>query len=208
MSPEAQICVVDDDEAVRDSLQALLLSAGYQVQTFASGLAFVDGFNPTVTDCVLLDIVLGDINGLEVLEHLAEREISVPVIMVTGNADVPSAVRAMKAGAADFIEKPYSEELIFSAIDRAREETTVQETQLSPPDNPIEARIAALTPRERDVLEHIVVGQPNKITAYELGISPRTVEIHRGRVMTKMQAKSLSHLVRMAIQAEFLPDLD
>jgi two-component system response regulator FixJ len=113
----------------------------------------------------------------------------------------------MKAGAVDFIEKPYSEELIFSTIRRACKEAE-QARNNCPPDSAFEARIAELTPRERDVLEHMVIGRPNKITAYELGISPRTVEIHRRRVMQKTQANSLSHLVRMAIRAGFLPDLD
>jgi two-component system response regulator FixJ len=207
MSPDLLICVVDDDEAVRDSLQTLLTSAGFKVRSFASGSEFLVGFSPTNTDCVLLDIVLGDINGLEVLDRLAERGLNVPVIMITGNADVPSAVRAMKAGAADFIEKPYSEERIYSAITRACD-AGKEAPHDCPPDNPIEARMATLTKRERDVLEHLVIGRPNKLTAHELGISSRTVEIHRGRVMKKMQADSLSHLVRMAIQTGFLPDLD
>lgn len=207
MSPDTLICIVDDDEAVRDSLQTLLATAGFQVRTFESGSAFLDGFNAVDTDCVLLDIVMGDISGLEVLERLAERSEDVPVIIITGNADVPSAVRAMKAGAVDFIEKPYSQDSIVSAITRACNPTELVRRE-NPPDCSIEARIANLTPRERDVLEHMVVGQPNKVTAYKLGISPRTVEIHRGRVMQKMQADSLSHLVRMAIRANFLPTLD
>lgn len=207
MSPDPLVCVVDDDEAVRDSLHILLSGAGFRVQSFASGSAFLDGFSARETDCVLLDIVLDDMNGLEVLEHLTEKGVGVPVVMITGNADVPTAVRAMKAGAADFIEKPYSDELIFSTIQRARD-TAEPANYDCLPDNPFEARIAELTPRERDVLEHMVIGRPNKITAYELGISPRTVEIHRRRVMQKMQADSLSHLVRMAIRAGFLPDLD
>ncbi len=207
MSLELLICVVDDDEAVRDSLHILLTGRGFQVQAFATGSAFLEGFRASDTDCVLLDICLDDIDGLELLERLTEQGVGVPVIMITGNADVPSAVRAMKAGATDFIEKPYSEERIFSAIARACD-TTEQAAQDSQPDNPVEARIATLTPRERDVLEHLVIGRPNKVIAFELGISPRTVEIHRGRVMQKMQADSLSHLVRMAIRADFLPDFD
>lgn len=207
MSPDPLVCVVDDDEAVRDSLEMLLTGAGFRVQSFASGSAFLDGFSASDTQCVLLDIVLDDMNGLEVLEHLTEKGVGVPVVMITGNADVSSAVRAMKAGAADFIEKPYSEELIFSTIRRACD-AAEQARNNCPPDGPFEARIAELTPRERDVLEHMVIGRPNKLTAYELGISPRTVEIHRRRVMQKTQADSLSHLVRMAIRAGFLSDLD
>ncbi|NNE83495.1 MAG: response regulator transcription factor, partial [Alphaproteobacteria bacterium] len=170
MSPKPLICIVDDDEAVRDSLQFLLTGAGFRVQSFASGSAFLDEFDASDTDCVLLDILLDDINGLEVLERLAEKGVRVPVVMITGNADVSTAVRAMKAGAADFIEKPYSDELIFSTIQRACDAAD-QARHNCPPDNPVEARIAELTPRERDVLEHMVIGRPNKITAYELGIS-------------------------------------
>lgn len=207
MSPEPLICIVDDDEAVLDSLQILLTGAGFRVKTFASGLAFLDGFTAIDTDCVLLDIRLGDIDGLELLERLAEKGLSVPVVMITGNADVPSAVRAMKAGASEFIEKPYSEDIIFSAIARARE-TNHRVREPYTPENSFQACLATLTPRERDVLEHMVIGRRNKTTAYELGISSRTVEIHRRRVMQKMQADSLSHLVRMSIRSGFMPDLD
>lgn len=203
MSPE--IIIVDDDEAVRDSLQLLLSTANYQVRVFASGTAFLDVFKTVEAGCVLLDIILGDTNGLEVLEQVVEHKSDLPVIMMTGHGDIPMAVRAMKAGATDFVEKPYSEELIISAIQRALDRGEKARNKGAQADE-VDERVAILTPRERDVLEHLVIGRPNKIIAYELGISPRTVEIHRARVMEKMQAESLSHLVRMALMAELVPE--
>lgn len=201
----SEIIIVDDDEAVRDSLQSLLSAADFQVRAFDSGTAFLDAIDSLEAGCVLLDIILGDINGLEVLEGLAEHKSALPVIMMTGHGDVPMAVRAMKVGAVDFIEKPYSEEQIISSIQRALERGEQARTKGALADE-VGERINLLTPRESDVLEQLVIGRPNKLIAYELGISPRTVEIHRARVMEKMQAESLSHLVRMALTAGLLPE--
>lgn len=201
----SEIIIVDDDEAVRDSLQSLLSAADFQVRAFDSGTAFLDAIDSLEAGCVLLDIILGDINGLEVLEGLAEHKSALPVIMMTGHGDVPMAVRAMKVGAVDFIEKPYSEEQIISSIQRALERGEQARTKGTLADE-VGERINLLTPRESDVLEQLVIGRPNKLIAYELGISPRTVEIHRARVMEKMQAESLSHLVRMALTAGLLPE--
>lgn len=203
MSPE--VLIVDDDEAVRDSLHSLLQAANFQVRAFDSGWAFLDVFETVEAGCVLLDIILGDIDGLEVLERLAERNSDLPVIMMTGHGDIPMAVRAMKAGAADFIEKPYSDDLIIAAIQRALDRGEKARSRGALADE-VGERVTSLTPRERDVLDQLVIGRPNKLIAYELGISPRTVEIHRARVMEKMQTESLSHLVRMALIAELVPE--
>jgi two-component system, LuxR family, response regulator FixJ len=194
------IILVDDDEAVRDSLQGLLEAQGYAVITHASAEAFLAADQPRPAACALVDLRMPGMGGLALLEHLARGNAQLPVVVVTGHGDVPLAVKAMKAGAVDFIEKPYSREAILdvvrAALDRGRK---------GEPDGAAVAetitRIATLTPRERDVLEELVVGRPNKIIAHQLQISPRTVEIHRANLMKKMQADSLSHLIRMALAA-------
>lgn len=192
------VYVVDDDEAVRDSLQALLESRGYVVSAQASAEVFLASFRPGPVACAVVDLRMPGMDGLTLIERLMAGGARLPVIMVTGHGDVPLAVRAMKAGATDFIEKPYSNEAILAAVSKAlgmagqtaHDDVSSQETA---------TRIAALTPREREVLDLLVVGHPNKIIAFELKISPRTVEIHRANLMKKMQAGSLSHLVRMAL---------
>lgn len=200
MADGATIFILDDDDAVRDSLRMLMESADYKVEAFASCREFLarPPFPPHA--CLLLDVHMPEMSGLQLQDEMALRNLKLPVIVMTGQADVPDAVRAMKAGARDFIEKPFSDEVILGAIRNA----------LTPAgkaaDNPTIARcIAALTPREHDVMLQMVAGNPNKITAYNLGISPRTVEIHRARVMEKMEARSLSELVRMALAAGIDP---
>lgn len=195
------IFIVDDDAAVRDSLCALLEAEGYSTEAFASAKAFLAGFRPKDACCVIADIRMPDMDGLELQEEIIRRGWGLPVIIITGHGDVPLAVRAMKAGAVDFIEKPFDDEVLRASIDRgiaqsrrSRDESAmVQE---------VEARVAQLTAREREVMEHLVVGRPNKVIAHRMDISPRTVEVHRGRVMEKMQASSLSDLVRMALAAK------
>lgn len=192
------VYVVDDDDAVRDSLQALLESRGYSVSAEASAEAFLASYRPGPLACAVVDLRMPGMDGLTLIERLVAEGKRLPVIMVTGHGDVPLAVRAMKAGATDFIEKPYANEAILAAVSRAlsmagpaaHDDVLPQQTA---------ARIAALTPREREVLDLLVVGHPNKIIAFELKISARTVEIHRANLMKKMQAGSLSHLVRMAL---------
>lgn len=195
------IFVVDDDEFVRDSLSALLQAKGYKVLAFASAEAFLLGFQPTSQSCAIIDVRLPGMDGVGLLEHLRQKGVSLPVLMVTGHADVPLAVRAMKVGASDFIEKPYTNAALLAAIERASESAPV----FSSPGNSdeIRQRIASLTPREREILEQLVIGHPNKGIARNLGISPRTVEIHRANLMKKMDADTLSHLVRMALSAGF-----
>lgn len=204
MSPE--IIIVDDDEAVRDSLRSLLSSSNFQVRSFDSGTAFLDSYETIEAGCVLLDIILEDVNGLDVLERLVQQKSELPVIMMTGHGDIPMAVRAMKVGAADFIEKPYSDELILSSIQRVLDRS-VKDRNRGDLADAVGKRVTSLTPRERDVLEHLIIGRPNKIIAFKLDISPRTVEVHRARVMEKMQAESLSHLVRMALIAGLVPEV-
>jgi len=196
----AGILVVDDDEGVRDSVAALLASHGFAVETFASAADFLLAVSATSRGCVLLDVRLPDMTGLEVLGKLSERGIHLPVVMITAYGDVPLAVAAMRAGATDFLEKPYAEEDLVERIADAlaRHE---QETQADGEDALVVSRLAMLTPRERDVLDLLVAGKQNKQIAYGLGISPRTVEIHRARVMEKMAATTVSHLVRMVIIA-------
>ncbi len=199
------VFVVDDDEAVRDSLGALLESAEFEVETFGSGADFLDRLDPKRGGCIVLDVRMPGLSGLEVQRKLAEKGISMPVIIITGHGDVPIAVQAIKAGALDFIEKPFADDVILESVRRALEQGRRNERDASSAAE-IEARLARLTLRERDVLEQLVIGNPNKIIAYELGISPRTVEIHRARVIEKMEARSLSHLVRLAMTAGVVPE--
>jgi two-component system response regulator FixJ len=194
------IYIVDDDEAVRDSLRLMLEANGYAVIAYPSGDAFVQHLPAEPEGCLLIDVRMPGRGGLEVQEELRGRHVPLPVIVMTGHGEVPLAVRAMKAGAVDFVEKPFSDDVILASIGRALElgqQTRQQETVAAG----VASRLALLTERERQVLEGLVAGQPNKVIAYELSISPRTVEIHRARVMEKMQARSLSELVRMALAA-------
>lgn len=201
MADDQTVFVIDDDGAVRDSVQMLLESAGYRAEIFESALVFLDKHVPGASGCVLADVRMPDMSGLELQAVVNERRLGLPVIIMTGHADVPMAVRAMKAGAVDFIEKPFSDNTILDSIKRALEATGRGVAAAE-----AEARIQTLTPREREVLERLVAGSPNKVVAYELDISPRTVEIHRARVMEKMQASSLPHLVRLALAAGVIRD--
>ena len=205
MSRNATIYIIDDDEAVRDSLRLLLESAGFtRTATYQSGRAFLDEAKPGSGDCLLLDVRMPEMDGLELQTELKRRGSRLPVIIMTGHGDVPIAVRAMKAGAADFIEKPFSDHALLAALNGAlaraaeakREHAQASETL---------GRLETLTAREREVFDGIVAGKPNKVIAYDLGISARTVEIHRARVMDKMQARNLSTLVRMAMAADIEP---
>ena len=198
MTSESTIFVVDDDEAVRDSLEALLESAGLTVEVYASGRQFLNEFTAPPSGCLLLDMRMPDISGLELQQELAARGATLPVIIITAYGDVPLAVKAMKAGAVDFIEKPFADEVILDSIRRALARGAQVRWTEWPADD-LAARIARLTPREREVLEPLVLGRLNKQIAHDLGISPRTIEIHRARVMEKMQARNLAQLVRMAI---------
>jgi two-component system response regulator FixJ len=200
MAGEAKVVVVDDDEAARESLQALLESHGLAVHVYASPRALLEDDAARDAACIVSDVRMPGMDGVELLQALRSRGVATPIILITGHGDVPLAVRAMRAGARDFIEKPFEEETIVSAIRDAVAENRQESAEAAAASDAI-GRVERLTPRERAVLEQLVVGHPNKVIAYELGISPRTVEIHRARVMEKMQARNLSHAVRLALAA-------
>ncbi len=198
------ILVVDDDADVRDSVRALLESAGYQVEEFASARDVLALPDLVARACLIADIRMPDMDGLSLQEELVKRRVGLPVIIVTGHGDVPLAVRAMKAGAVDFLEKPFDDELLLQSVSRAlaagrksRDENQAAQEAL--------ARIEQLTARERQVLEHLIAGHANKAIAHALAISPRTVEIHRANVMAKMQVRTLSEVVRLALAAGVSP---
>ena len=197
---QGRVLIVDDDAAIRDSVRALLESAGLSVEDFASAAEFLSSYTHLAGDCLVADIRMPDMDGLELQEELVRRAIDLPVIIVTGHGDVPRAVRAMKAGAVDFIEKPFDDEQFLASVHRAGALAHEARERLGLAREAIE-RIANLTARERQVLAHLVAGRANKVIAYELEISPRTVEIHRARLMDKMRARSLADLVRLALAA-------
>jgi len=194
------IHLVDDDEAIRRSVSFMLRTSGYLVKTYPSGVEFLGVAKDAVTGCILLDIRMPDMDGLEVQQALKERGVLMPVIIMTGHADVNLAVQAMKTGAVDFIEKPFEKTVLigaieegFGRIDRAgRRHARADEAKV---------RLEPLTPREYDVLRGLVRGHPNKTIAYDLGISPRTVEIHRANLMGKLGVPSLSEALRIAFAA-------
>ena len=204
--PEAKIYVVDDDDAVRDSLDALLTASGLDVELFPSGVAFLEACDELGRGCVLLDIRMPRMDGMEVQERLHARRPDLPVIMITGHGDISMAVRAMKSGAVDFVEKPLREEALLQSIESALQAARESHRQQSLGAAAL-GSIGRLTPREREVLEQLVAGRPNKVIAQNLACSPRTVEIHRARIMEKMEARSLPHLVRLALAAGIEPDL-
>jgi len=209
MADEAQykVFIVDDDSAVRDSLDALLTALGYPTVCFEAGTAFLDACEDVCSGCVLLDIRMPDVNGIEILARLHERRPDLAVIMITGHGDVTMAVRAMKLGAVDFIEKPIREETLVQSVEAALEIARLSGRQQALC-GAARTNVQKLTPRERQVLEMLVIGRPNKVIAQALDCSPRTVEIHRARIMEKMEARSLPHLVRIAIAAGIEPELN
>jgi two-component system response regulator FixJ len=202
---EAAVIIVDDDEGVRDSLQTLLEAEGFAPTAYGSAQQLLEARDLPDRGCLLLDVRMPGMDGLELQRTLVARNVTLPIIVMTGHGDVPIAVRAMKAGAADFVEKPFTAEAIVAAIRHAIERGQTRRVASEPSDE-VAARVDSLTPREREVLERLVTGRANKVIAYELDISPRTVEIHRARVMEKMQARNLSHLVRLALAAGIMPE--
>jgi two-component system response regulator FixJ len=198
MPVENHVHVIDDDEAMRDSLAFLLQSANVAVRTYESAAAFLDKLSEISGGCIVSDVRMPGMSGIELLKRLRELNVALPVIVITGHGDVPLAVEAMKSGAADFIEKPFDDELLLASV-RSALKNQAADQERDAARAAIDARLALLSNREREVLQGLIAGQPNKIIAYELGISPRTVEIYRANVMTKMEAGSLSDLVRMAL---------
>jgi two-component system response regulator FixJ len=199
MIGEPVMFVIDDDAAVRDSMRVLLESAGFTVKVYASANSFLTDYG-SQRGCVIADVRMPEMDGLELQEEVARRRIELPVIIMTGHGDVTLAVHAMKAGAVDFIEKPFADDHMLDSIQKAleigrRSQNRVAQTKAA------NELLALLTPRERHVLDQLVAGRSNKVAAYELGISPRTIEIHRAHIMDKMKARSLSDLVRVALTA-------
>jgi two-component system response regulator FixJ len=200
MPGENVVHIIDDDEAVRDSISFLLTAAKMVVETHESAVEFLRVVPRLASGCIVTDIRMSELSGLDLIRRLRERGVKIPVIVITGHGDVPLAVEAMKLGAADFIEKPFDDETLLAAI-RSALDRTRDEGQREAREVEIRLKVVSLSDRERQVLEGLVAGHANKIMAHDLGISPRTVEIYRANVMTKMQAGSLSELVRMALIA-------
>jgi two-component system response regulator FixJ len=198
MAPNPLVHVIDDDEAVRDSLQFLLRSHGIEVRTYASAKTFLQSLPGMGGGCIVTDIRMPEISGVELLHRLKELRLGIPVIVITGHGDLSLAVEAMKLGAADFLEKPFEEEVLLAAVRSALvrwQQKAIEHAEKAE----LQQRLASLSAREREVLQRLLAGNPNKIIAHELDISPRTVEVYRANVMTKMRAGSLSELVRMGL---------
>jgi FixJ family two-component response regulator len=194
------VFVVDDDEAVRGSLRLLLKSVKLPCEVFASAREFLAAFDPRRSGCLVLDIRMPDMSGLELQQELNSRGTLLPIIFITGHGDVPMAVEAMQQGAMDFLQKPFRDQDLIDRINKALERDRAGREMLGNRER-IQARIASLTPREREVLALVTQGKPNKVIAADLAVSQRTVEIHRAHVMEKMGANSLAHLVRMVVDA-------
>ncbi|MEE8606106.1 MAG: response regulator [Nitrospiraceae bacterium] len=201
MNPEPTVFIIDDDEAVRRFLSGLIASVGLRVETYASAQEFLDADEPSQPGCLLLDIRMPGMSGLELQKELASRNIRIPIIILTGHGNVQVAVHAMKAGAVDFIEKPFNNELLLDRIQMAVAESVDADTTRVKQDE-IAHRMELLTPREHQVLDIVAAGETNKAIARRLEISEKTVEIHRAKVMEKMQAKSLADLVKMVAMLE------
>jgi two-component system response regulator FixJ len=201
MPTERTVHVVDDDAAVRRSLARLLDSAGLRAILYATPFEFLGAMSDLAAGCVLLDVKMPGMDGLELHALLLQRKFALPVIVITGQGDVQSAVRAIKAGAVDFIEKPYRDDVLLDAIEAAL--SRADRTDPGRKTETVEAaeRIATLTPREREVLDSLVKGHPNKVIAFDLGISIRTVEVHRARMMERLGVRQFAEAVRLAILA-------
>ncbi len=197
---DRHVHLVDDDEAIRRSASFMLRTSGYLVKTYASGVEFLESAKEAVPGCVLLDVRMPEMDGLEVQAALKERGILLPVVVMTGHGDINTAVEAMKLGAVDFVEKPFEKAVMLRAIEAALERLDKSAKRHVRADE-ARARLAALTSRELDVMKGLVRGHPNKTIAYDLEISPRTVEIHRANLMTKLEVHSLSDALRIAFAA-------
>jgi two-component system response regulator FixJ len=201
MSREITVFVVDDDKEVRDALQLLMESVGLQVETFGSAQEYLDQFDGERPGCLVLDIRMPGMSGLELQARLAAESVHPPIVIITGHGDVPMAVRAVQAGAVDFVQKPFNDQSLLDSVHRAIEQDAVQRGEVSRIRD-IEERLGRLTPREREVLDLVIAGKRNKVIAADMNISQSTVEAHRAKVMEKMQASTLSDLMRMMLTLE------
>jgi two-component system response regulator FixJ len=202
MSEAGKVYVVDDDASMRESLRFLFEAQDVAAEFFASAREFLAAGGAAKAGCLVVDVRMPEMNGLELQQELAKQDSPLVVILMTGHGDVPMAVSAMRAGAFDFIEKPFADDVLLEGVRRALEQAKARDRQRV--GKPAEAadvtrRLAALTPREREVLDHLVRGSPHKVIAHELKISPRTIEVHRARIMQKMEARNLAELVRLML---------
>lgn len=198
MKRQDRICVIDDDAGMRESLRFLLEARGLAVETYDSARGFLTGGGADEVGCLVVDVRMPDMTGLELQQHLNDRNSPLRVVVITGHADVAMAVTAMKAGAVDFIEKPFSDETLLDSVERALAQSR-QSSARTLISAGMAGRLESLTAREREVLDHLVTGNPHKVIAHALDISPRTVEVHRGRIMQKLGARNLADLVRMTM---------
>lgn len=205
MPSKGKVYVIDDDEAMRDSLSFLLDSSGFEVMLFDNAERFLDALPGLEFGCVVSDVRMPGVDGIELLKRLKAEGSRFPIVMMTGHGDVPLAVEAMKLGAVDFLEKPFEDDRLTAMIDQAihQAEPAAKNEAIA---HDIAVRVASLSPRERQVMEGLIAGLSNKLIAREYDISPRTIEVYRANVMTKMQANSLSELVRLAMRAGMLSD--
>lgn len=200
MATDAVVHLIDDDDGVRQAVAFLLTTSGFAVRVYESALAFLDALSSVQPGCIVTDVRMPGMDGLALQRELIARDIRLPVIVITGHADVPLAVEAMKAGAVDFLEKPFPDDALLSAI-RVAIDRHARDSRLGDEVGAIRAKLDSLSPREREVLDGLVAGLPNKTIAYDLNISARTVEVHRANLMTRMGAHSLADLVRMVYMA-------
>jgi two-component system response regulator FixJ len=205
MASPASVFVVDDDAAMRDSLDFLLGAAGFSVRVFESATSFLDALSSTQTGCVVTDVRMPGMDGIELLKRLRRENPALSVVVMTGHGDVPLAVEAMKHGAVDFVEKPFEDERLIDTV-RAALADALDAVKGDGVSIQIASRVASLSPRERQVMEGLVAGLSNKAIARDFDISPRTVEVYRANLMSKMQAANLSELVRLAMRAGLLKD--
>lgn len=199
MNAEPTVFVVDDDAAVRDSLSWMIEAAGLNVETFASAEDFLASYDPLRPGCLVLDMRMPGMSGIALQKQLASRNIDIAIIFITAHASVPTAVHAMRAGAIDFLTKPFSEDLLIDRITQCIEEARKRQVRNAAQAD-LAARFALLTPREKEILHDVVAGKPNKVIAAERAISQKTVEAHRARMMQKLRARSLPDLMRMVLQ--------
>lgn len=205
MTTKGMIYVIDDDDAMRDSLNFLLDSSGYSVTLFDDAQRFIEALPGLAFGCVVSDVRMPGIDGIELLKRMKAQHSPFPILIMTGHGDVPLAVEAMKLGAVDFVEKPFEDDRLIAMIEAAiRQAEPAAKSEAIAQD--VAARVASLSPRERQVMEGLVAGLSNKLIARDYDISPRTIEVYRANVMTKMQAGSLSELVRLAMRAGMLKD--